>query len=82
MVDWLRKNDRNVSKTAREFEIDRKRVREWDKNHDKLLENKTGQLAKKRKIGCGRKPLSVDLDVKLSFWRKRDQREGLFQMSF
>ena len=65
VVDWLRKNDRNVSKTAREFEIDRKRVREWDKNHDKLLENKTGQLAKKRKIGCGRKPLSVDLDVKL-----------------
>ena len=42
VVDWLRKNNRNVSKTAREFEIDRKRVQEWDKNYDKLLENKVG----------------------------------------
>jgi len=34
VVDWLRKNERNVSKTARGFEIDRKRVREWDKNYE------------------------------------------------
>ena len=61
VVDWLRKNDRNVSKTAREFEVDRKRVREWDKNYDKLVENKVGRCAKKRKIGCGRKPLSFEV---------------------
>ena len=76
VVDWLRKNDRNVSKTAQKFEIDRKRVREWDKNYDKLLENKTGQLAKKRKIGCGRKPLSVDLDVKLFEFLEEERSEG------
>ena len=76
LVDWLRKNDRNVSNTAREFEIDRKRVREWDKNYDKLLENKAGQSAKKRKIGCGRKPLSSDLDVKLFEFLEEERSEG------
>ena len=76
VVDWLRRNDRNVSKTAREFEIDRKRVREWDNNYAKLLENKTGQSAKKRKIGCGRKPLSFDLDVKLFEFLEEERSEG------
>ena len=53
-----------MSKTAREFEIDRNRIREWDNNYAKLLENKTGQSAKERKIGCGRKSLSFNRDVK------------------
>ena len=26
VIDWQRRNDRNMSKTAREFEVDRKRV--------------------------------------------------------
>ena len=76
VVDWLRKNDKNVSKTAREFDIDRKRVREWDQNYDKLLENKVGRSAKKCKIGCGRKPLSSDLDMKLFEFLEEERLEG------
>lgn len=51
------------------------RVREWDKNYDKLLENKVGRSAKKCKIGCGRRPLSSDLDMKLFEFMEEERSE-------
>ena len=52
LVKWLRENNRNVSKTAREFSVDRKRVQEWDKYYDKLLEDEVGRNAKKSGCDC------------------------------
>ena len=49
VVDWLRKNEGNISKAAREFDVDRKRVREWNEKYDQLKTHHVGQRAKWRK---------------------------------
>ena len=36
VVDWYLNNGKNVAKTAREFDVDRKRVREWVKEETGL----------------------------------------------
>ncbi len=74
VVDWLRSNENNISKAYREFEIDRKRVREWDQKYDVLVANNRGQNAKRRQIGCDRSALSSDLDLKSV--RNSRNREG------
>ena len=38
VVDWHNANGANLSKTSREFEIDRKRIREWIANYDTPFE--------------------------------------------
>ena len=43
-VDWLRSHGQNVSAAAREFGVDRKRIREWDKQYTRLLQYKGGAL--------------------------------------
>ena len=49
VVETLRNNpDLNVSAVSRQFSIDRKRLRECDKNYDKLL---AGQVAQKAAPG-------------------------------
>ena len=75
VVDWLRKNDCNVSKAAREFEVDRKRVREWNQKYEILKSNSVGSKAKRRKIGeCGRNPLSTDLDLHVFRYLEEESR--------
>ena len=77
VVDWLRKNDCNVSKAAREFEVDRKRVREWNQKYEVLKSNSVGSKAKRRKIGeCGRNPLSTDLDLHVFRYLEEERAEG------
>ena len=49
-VQWHRTNRRNVSKTEREFGVDRKRVWEWNCVYDNLLLNDVGTLKTKRKL--------------------------------
>ena len=65
VVDWLRRNQRNVSLAAREFSIDRKRVREWDQKYDLLQKSNKGVAAKRRKISICRSALHPELDVKV-----------------
>ena len=77
VVVWLRKNDCNVSKAAREFEVDRKRVREWNQKYKVLKSNSVGSKAKRRKIGeCGRNPLSTDLDLHVFRYLEEERAEG------
>ena len=74
VVDWLRKNDCNVSKAAREFEVDRKRVRE---KYEVLKGNSVGSKAKCCKIGeCGRNPLSTDQDLHVFRYLEEERAEG------
>ena len=48
-VQWHRTNRHNVSKTEREFGVDRKRVREWNSVYDNLFLNNVGTSKTKRK---------------------------------
>ena len=44
----------NVTKTAKKFSVDRKRVREWNEKYDSLLDANVGSGKKKMKLhhGC------------------------------
>ncbi|KAG0418077.1 hypothetical protein HPB47_005151 [Ixodes persulcatus] len=37
VVEWLRRNGKNVHLTARQFKLDHKRTREWEKHYEVLL---------------------------------------------
>ena len=77
MIDWLRKSDCNVSKAAREFEVDRKRAREWNQKYEVLKSNSVGSKAKHHKIGeSGRNPLSTDLDLRVFQYLEEERAEG------
>lgn len=60
--------------TAREFNVDRKRVREWE-SYDTLLEHSVGKESKQRRIGSGRGPLSSDLDQKVFEFLEEERSE-------
>ena len=75
-MDWLRRNQRNISKTSCEFNIDRKRVREWDQKYDFLKQHNKGSSAKRRKLYCGRTPLSADLDTKVLEFLEEQRSHG------
>ena len=76
VVDWLRKNEGNISKAAREFDVDRKRVREWNEKYDQLKTHHVGQRAKRRKIGSGRTHISADLDQRVFEFLEDERAEG------
>lgn len=48
IVEWHRKNGTNVSKTARHFEVDRKRVREWNMKYQVLVQQCHGKTKMRR----------------------------------
>lgn len=62
VVEWHHKNGNNVSKTAREFKVDRKRVREWITKYQFLLELSHGKAKLRRALSVGRPPLSKEVD--------------------
>ena len=53
VIDWYRKNGESIRKTAGEYGVDRKRVREWLKQEQELLQNSRGSAAKKLRISYG-----------------------------
>lgn len=57
-VDWLR-NGGNISAAARAFGVDRKRVREWDRDYEKFVAHNIGHEKKRRKLHPGRAPAST-----------------------
>ena len=63
---WQRKNEASVQRTAKEFAVDRKRVREWVSVSNSTLKGQTrGKLGKRHCLRCGQ-PLPVDLDHRVS----------------
>ena len=76
MMDWLHRNDHNIHKAAREFNIDRKRVREWDQKYNELQRMNVGANAKRRKLNTGRTPLSPELDQRLFEFLEQERSEG------
>lgn len=53
-IQWHNENGQNVTKTAQQFDIDRKRVREWLSNEDMLRLNSVGQKKRMKKISAGK----------------------------
>ena len=63
IVEWHQGNGLVVSKTANQFSIDRKCVRDWNAKYEELKQHEATPKGKKaRKMHDGREPLSVQLD--------------------
>jgi hypothetical protein len=78
VVEWHRRNGSVVSKTANEYGIDRKCVRDWDKKYDELKRYEATPRGKKaRKMHDGRQPLSVQLDDGLYEFLQKRRHFGL-----
>lgn len=76
VVEWHRKNGANVSKTARHFEVDRKRVREWNTSYQVLLQQCHGTNKLKRAIGRGRPVFSEEIDDALMDFLETERSAG------
>ena len=69
VVEWQRKNEASIHKTAKHFTIDRKRVCKWCQKYSPLKGQTCGALGKRRRLCCG-KPLSVELELMWAGHRK------------
>ena len=77
VVDWHNANGANLSKTSREFEIDRKRIREWIANYDTLRLNCHGRGKRKRCLHDGAAVFSEELDRALYTYLEETVSDGL-----
>ena len=75
MVEWQRKKGASINKTAKEFAVDRKRVREWCQNYDTLKGQSCGVSGKRRRLRSGHH-LSVNLDQKVFEFLEDERSEG------
>ncbi|KAH7983192.1 hypothetical protein HPB52_010010 [Rhipicephalus sanguineus] len=76
VVEWHRQAGRNVHATARHFSIDRKRVREWDKKFDSLLQQNFGTAKLRRKLSNGAPVFSEEVDDALFEFLERERSAG------
>ncbi|KAH9364691.1 hypothetical protein HPB48_003577 [Haemaphysalis longicornis] len=65
-------NGRNVHLSLRVFKLYRKRVREWDKNYEVMLQQNFGKSEVRRKLSSGAPVFSEELDDTLyKFFRAK-----------
>lgn len=76
IISWHKENGASLHRTSTEFGIDRKNLRDWIKNESLLQMNNFGKAKKKRKIGCGQKPLSEELDEELYDFFLNERESG------
>ncbi|KAH9373443.1 hypothetical protein HPB48_009488 [Haemaphysalis longicornis] len=50
VIRWHREHGKNVHQTSRQFKLDLKRIREWEKNFDILLQQNFGKAKLRRKL--------------------------------
>ena len=76
VISWYRDNGENKHAAARHFGVDRKRLREWLENEDRLRGNRVGAAKKKRMINAGKEPLSLELDKEVLRYLEEERVAG------
>ena len=80
VVEWTRKNKASLRAASREFNVDRKRVRDWTQKYDELKGKCAGAPGKRRKLSTGRPPISTDLDQRvLEFLEEEEVKVAQFR---
>ncbi|XP_042147363.1 uncharacterized protein LOC121836515 [Ixodes scapularis] len=62
VVQCHRLKGKNVHRTSRQFKLHRKRIREWDKKYEVLLQQNFGKSKLRRKLGNGAPVFSEEVD--------------------
>ncbi|KAH9363358.1 hypothetical protein HPB48_006464 [Haemaphysalis longicornis] len=73
VLDWHRKNGRNVHLTYCVFKLDRKKVREWDKKYEVLLQQNFGKSKVRHKLSSGAPIFSEELNDTLYQFFERER---------
>ncbi|KAH6943870.1 hypothetical protein HPB50_000201 [Hyalomma asiaticum] len=76
VVQWRRQAGKNVHETSRHFNIERKRIREWDGKYKSLLQQNFGKLKLRRKLSNGAPVFSEELDDALFEFFERERSAG------
>ncbi|KAH7940855.1 hypothetical protein HPB49_006981 [Dermacentor silvarum] len=77
VVEWHRHNGKNVHATARHFSLDRKRIREWEKKYETLLQQNFGKAKLRRKLSNGAPVFSEEVDDALFEFLEREKAQGV-----
>ena len=75
VVDWLRKNDRNGSNAAWELRLTGREYENGIRTMTSYLRTRLDDLQRSTRFGCGRKPLSSDLDMKVFEFLEEERSE-------
>ena len=77
IVDWFRKAGRNTPLTVKTWGCDRKSLREWDRNYEKLtrLSTDTG-IKNRKKLHDGRRPISKELECEILSYYQSECASG------
>ncbi|KAH7969215.1 hypothetical protein HPB52_015925 [Rhipicephalus sanguineus] len=73
VIRWHRENGKNVHQTSRHFKLDRKRIREWEKNFDNFLQLNYGKAKLRRKLSNGAPVFSEHMDDALFEYLERER---------
>ncbi|KAH7937196.1 hypothetical protein HPB49_008606 [Dermacentor silvarum] len=76
VIQWHRENRQNVHQMSRHFKLDWKRIREWEKNFDNLLQQNYGKAKLRRKLSNGAPVFSEYVDDALFEFFERERRAG------
>ncbi|KAH9374235.1 hypothetical protein HPB48_015357 [Haemaphysalis longicornis] len=76
VIRWHREHGKNVHQTSRQFKLDRKRIREWVKNFDNLLQQNFGKAKLRRKLSNGVPVFSEYVDDALFEFLERGRSAG------
>ncbi|KAM7306342.1 hypothetical protein ISCGN_010065 [Ixodes scapularis] len=76
VMEWHRRNGKNLHLTARQFKLDRKRIREWEKNCEVLLQQNFGKLKLRQKLRNGAPVFSKEVDDALFKFLERERSAG------
>jgi len=75
VIEWHRSHGSNQSKTEKEWGIDRKQVRLWDRDYEKI-KHMAKTTSKVRKMHLGMRPKSEELDQTVYEWFDVERDEG------
>ncbi|KAH7968251.1 hypothetical protein HPB52_007184 [Rhipicephalus sanguineus] len=76
IIRWHRENGKNVHQTSRHFKLDRKRIREWEKNFDNFLQLNYEKAKLRRKLSNGAPVFSEHVDDALFEYLERERSAG------
>ena len=77
VVEWHKKNGESIRKTAGEYGVDRKRVREWINQEEELSQNSKGSSAKKLRVSYGGELISQEIEFGVLDYLLSERERGV-----
>ena len=75
-IEWHKDNGASITKTAKEFAVDRKRIREWLGMEEDLRDNSHGKDVKKRRLHAGNDAISQELKAGVLEYLLEERAKG------